>query len=86
MTSLDGWTGDTTMIRRAFKFPEFLAGIRAVSQIADAAEAANHHPDIDIRWRTIAIGLTTHDAGGVSQFDIELAHQINEIASAEGAS
>jgi 4a-hydroxytetrahydrobiopterin dehydratase len=44
----------------------------------------NHHPDIDIRWRTTHWLLTTHDAGGLTQLDIELAHGISDAARREG--
>jgi len=45
----------------------------------------DHHPDLDIRWRTVRVGLTTHDAGGVTQLDVEQAHRIAEIAARLGA-
>ena len=49
------------------------------------AEELDHHPDIDIRWRTLLFGLSTHSAGGVTQLDIELAHRIDAAATAHGA-
>jgi 4a-hydroxytetrahydrobiopterin dehydratase len=45
----------------------------------------DHHPDIDIRWRTLRLTLSTHSAGGVTQLDIELAHQVHEVLSRLGA-
>ena len=59
--------------------------LRAVDEIAVVAEAMNHHPDLDIRWRTLRVVLSTHDAGGVTQLDIEMAHRIHEIAAGHGA-
>jgi len=50
-----------------------------VTQVAFIAEAADHHPDIDIRWRKVALALTTHDAGGLTAKDFDLAAQIDEI-------
>ena len=50
-----------------------------------AAEAAGHHPDIDIRWRTVKFVLSTHDQGGLTQLDVELAHQITQAAGRVGA-
>jgi 4a-hydroxytetrahydrobiopterin dehydratase len=47
-----------------------------VTRLADRAEAANHHPDIDIRWRSVRIALTTHDAGGLTVLDFDLATEI----------
>ena len=49
------------------------------------AEEMDHHPDLDIRWRAVHVGLSTHDAGGVTQLDIEQAHRIDEIARQLGA-
>ncbi|MFN8167446.1 MAG: 4a-hydroxytetrahydrobiopterin dehydratase [Candidatus Nanopelagicales bacterium] len=85
LADLPGWHGDGEAIRRTYAFPEFLAGILAVDEIALLAEAMDHHPDLDIRWRTLHVLLTTHDAGGVTQLDIELAHQVHDAATALGA-
>ena len=80
ITALDGWEGDTAGIRRAYKAPDFLTGIRLVSAVAEAAESMNHHPDIDIRWRTVSFALSTHSAGGVTELDLELAGRIDALA------
>jgi len=48
--------------------------------VADAAEQANHHPDIDIRYNTVTMGLISHDSGGVTQRDVRMAGTINKIA------
>jgi len=77
---LPGWSGDVTGIERAVTAPSFLAGIRLVDAVADAAEAADHHPDIDIRWRTVTFRLATHSAGGVTEKDLALARRIDELA------
>ena len=86
LRKLPGWThvGDT--ITRSITYPTFLTAIEAVTGIATVAEEHDHHPDIDIRWRTLNILLTTHDAGGLSQLDIDVAHQIDAIATDLGAS
>jgi 4a-hydroxytetrahydrobiopterin dehydratase len=83
--SLPGWTGDEHALRRSLAFPDFPAAITAVDAIAVVAEDMQHHPDIDIRWRTLHLTLSTHDAGGVTQLDVELAHRIAEIAASLGA-
>lgn len=80
LTSLPGWTGSTEAITRAYAFPDFPTAITGVDRVAIEAEEMNHHPDIDIRWRTVTFGLSTHSAGGVTQLDIELAHRIRLIA------
>lgn len=80
ITALDGWEGDTGGIRRAYKAPDFMTGIRLVSVVAEAAESMNHHPDIDIRWRTVTFAVSTHSAGGVTELDLELAGRIDALA------
>jgi len=85
LAELPGWAGDGLELTRSYGFPEFLVLVRAVDEIAVVAEAMNHHPDLDIRWRTLRVLLSTHDAGGVTQLDIEMAHRIHEIATARGA-
>ncbi len=82
---LVGWTGGTDAIERTVTAPSFLAGVRVVDEVADAAEQMDHHPDIDIRWRTLTFRLSTHSEGGVTQLDIELAHRIEAAATAHGA-
>lgn len=86
LRDLPGWEGDAAALRRSYAFPDFPTAIRAVDEIAVHAEAMDHHPDLDIRWRTVHVALSTHDAGGVTQIDVELAHRIHEIATGLGAS
>ncbi len=85
LVGLIGWSGDVEAIVRRYAFPEFLTLVRGVDEIAVVAEDMNHHPDLDIRWRTLHVRLSTHDAGGVTQLDIELAHRIHEIVATLGA-
>ncbi len=54
--------------------------MKFVNKIADAAEQANHHPDIDIRYNTVTMALVSHDSGGVTQRDVRMAGIINGIA------
>ena len=82
---LPGWTRDGNTIRASYEAPAFLDGIRLVDEVAAAAESMNHHPDIDIRWRTVTFGLSTHSEGGLTQLDVELAHQIAQEAARVGA-
>lgn len=81
LADLQGWQGDTSAIRRSVDAPSFLAGIRLVDDVAAAAEEMDHHPDIDIRWRTVTFTLSSHDAGGVTDRDITLARRIDALAS-----
>jgi 4a-hydroxytetrahydrobiopterin dehydratase len=86
LDALSGWHGDGDLLERTFRYPTFPVAVSAVDQVAVVAEEMNHHPDIDIRWRSVRFGLSTHDAGGVTQLDVELAHRITEISSALGGS
>ncbi len=70
------------MIVKTFELATFPAAIQFVVALADRAEAANHHPDIDIRWRRVRIALTTHDDGGLSEKDVALAGEIEGLAGA----
>lgn len=80
LTSLNGWQRNGGAIQRVFRFPDFKAAMQFVNKIADAAEQANHHPDIDIRYNTVTMSLVSHDSGGVTQRDVRMAGTINKIA------
>lgn len=73
LTQHPGWKHEGGMLRRTYEAPTFLAGIAFVNKVAQAAEAADHHPDIDIRWRKVTLALVTHDAGGLTWRDTKLA-------------
>ena len=85
LEGLPGWRREGDALVATIEAPDFPAAIRLVVAAADEAEQMNHHPDIDIRWRTTSWLLTTHDAGGLTQLDVELAHRISAAARAEGA-
>ena len=82
---LPDWVRDGNTIRASFEAPAFLTGIALVQEVAAAAENMDHHPDIDIRWRTVGFALSTHSEGGLTQLDVELAHQISQEAARQGA-
>ncbi|MFA5883787.1 MAG: 4a-hydroxytetrahydrobiopterin dehydratase [Acidimicrobiia bacterium] len=82
LAGLPGWDREGDMIVKTFELATFPAAIDFVVAIADRAEAANHHPDIDIRWRRVRIALTTHDDGGLSEKDVALAGEIEARAGA----
>ena len=67
------------MITRTFQFPDFVAAMGFVNQVAGLAEAAGHHPDIDIRWNQVTLALTTHDVGGLTEKDFALAREIDGL-------
>jgi 4a-hydroxytetrahydrobiopterin dehydratase len=76
---LAAWKRDGDEIRKTFQLGSFPMAIAFVTQVGFLAEAAGHHPDIDIRWRKVSLALTTHDAGGLTAKDFDLAAQIDEI-------
>lgn len=81
ITSLNGWQRNGEAIQRVFRFPDFKAAMQFVNKVAEKAEQANHHPDIDIRYNTITMALVSHDSGGVTQRDVRMAETINKIAA-----
>ena len=84
LAELPGWRRDDDMIVRDFELPTFMGAIEAVREIAVLAEEADHHPDLDIRYRKLHIALTTHDDGGITRRDLELAGKIETAASRWG--
>jgi 4a-hydroxytetrahydrobiopterin dehydratase len=79
LPELDGWERADGALRRAVEFPAFLDGIDAVKRVAEQAEARDHHPDIDIRWRTVTFALVTHSEGGITEKDLQMARDIDGI-------
>ncbi|MBK5287415.1 MAG: 4a-hydroxytetrahydrobiopterin dehydratase [Acidimicrobiia bacterium] len=74
------WTREGDAIVRTVECLDFAAAIAFVVHVGFLAEAKDHHPDIDIRWRTVRLLLTTHDLGGLSEWDFELAGEIDAVA------
>ena len=79
---LPGWEREGDEIVRTFELPSFPEAIAFVGRVAERAEAANHHPDLDIRYRKVRVALSTHDEGGLTERDFALATEID--ATAEG--
>lgn len=75
------WVLEGGMIRRTFAFGDFRGAMAFVSRVADAAEAADHHPDIDIRYSKVTLSLVTHDAGGLTSRDTKLAEDADALAA-----
>lgn len=86
LEDLTGWTYADKSITATASMPTFPEAISLVDRTAVDAEEMNHHPDMDIRWRSVHFLLTTHDAGGLTQLDIELAHRISTyVTEGKGA-
>jgi len=80
LATLPSWSLESGEVVRNFEFPDFLGSIAFVNRVAELAEAAAHHPDMDIRYNKVRLALVTHDSGGITLKDIELAAKINRIS------
>lgn len=80
LRSLEGWRREGDAIRKTFVFPSFPDAISFVRRVADAAEAADHHPDIDIRYKRVTLSYWTHTEGGVTEKDLEGARAAEQCA------
>jgi 4a-hydroxytetrahydrobiopterin dehydratase len=80
LARLPGWIREGDWIVRAVRLPTFRAAIDLVDRVADVAEAADHHPDMEIVWRRVTFRLTTKASGGISEKDLAMAAQIDQLA------
>ena len=76
------WVETQGVLTRDIRTPDFLSAFRLVSALVAPAEALGHHPDLAFGWGYVRISLTTHDAGGLTELDRELAKRIDEVLSA----
>jgi len=86
LEKLPDWSradGGDPAIKATYEFTDFQAALDFVNQVGHEAEQMNHHPDIDIRWNKVTLVLSTHSEGGLTQYDIELAHRISAEAGHE---
>ncbi len=81
LATIPDWKKKGSVISRTYEFADFLAAMKFVNTVAKAAEKANHHPDIDIRWNKVTLALTTHDAGGLTENDFKLAAKADALAA-----
>ena len=73
------WTRQGDSLTTTVRLHDFAAALEFVNAVGAAAEAANHHPDIDIRWNTVRLVLSTHDSGGLTLLDLALAAAIDRL-------
>ena len=73
------WEQEKTYITRSIEFEEFMEGIDFVAVVGEIAEEAQHHPDISVKYTKVTLKLTTHDVGGVTDLDIQLAQRIDNV-------
>ncbi|RZS44376.1 pterin-4-alpha-carbinolamine dehydratase [Herbihabitans rhizosphaerae] len=80
--TLPDWERDGDAITRTVELDSFPQAIQVVNRVAEIAENNNHHPDIDIRWRTLTFRCSTHSEGGLTDLDVSLAEEIDGIVDA----
>jgi 4a-hydroxytetrahydrobiopterin dehydratase len=80
LKNLNGWKLEGEEIKKQYEFPSFPEAIKFVNMVAGLAEQADHHPDILINYRKVTLTLSTHDAGGITQKDFDLAAQAETSA------
>ena len=78
---LKGWRRDGNYITKDFRFRTFLAGIGFVDSVARLAERLEHHPDIHVVWTTVTLRVQTHDQGGITEMDVDLASEVEKALS-----
>jgi 4a-hydroxytetrahydrobiopterin dehydratase len=79
LTDLPGWSRDGEAITKTYKLRDFTSAMAFVNDVADIAESANHHPDIDIRWNRVRLTLSTHSAGRLTELDLDVADRIERV-------
>ncbi|ABA22126.1 pterin-4-alpha-carbinolamine dehydratase [Trichormus variabilis ATCC 29413] len=78
-SKLSGWTLEGSKLQTTRKFKDFIEAIAFVNKLVEPAESAGHHPDIEISYNKVKVTLTTHDAGGLTQKDFDVAATISQI-------
>jgi 4a-hydroxytetrahydrobiopterin dehydratase len=78
--ALPGWVRKGNVLAKTYSFARFGDGIQFVARVAELADSMDHHPDIDVRYTNVTFTLSTHDAGGVTQRDLDLAKGIEHTA------
>jgi len=78
---LSDWQQSQDTLQAVFATGDFATGLALVDRIGEAAEAANHHPDLTLTYPTVAVTLTSHDVGGITRRDIDMARRISELAA-----
>jgi 4a-hydroxytetrahydrobiopterin dehydratase len=85
LADLPGWDRRDDEIEKVYELASFPDAVAFVTRVGFLAEKADHHPDLDVRWRKVRVGLSTHSEGGITNRDLELAGQIESTASAPAA-
>jgi len=79
IAALPDWNLEGDRLQRTYRFKDFVEAIAFVNKLVEPAEAAGHHPDIAISYNRVTVTLTTHDAGGLTQKDFDLAATLSKL-------
>lgn len=82
--ALTGWTVRDGCLHTACETPDFASALMIVNQIGAAAEAADHHPDLELGWGRVAVSLVSHDVSGLTSRDLRMARTVSQILGGEG--
>lgn len=80
LAGIPGWSVAENALVKTFSFADFVQSMQFVNRLGIAAEAAQHHPDIDIRYSKVTVALSTHDSGGITEKDFALAQEADAVA------
>jgi 4a-hydroxytetrahydrobiopterin dehydratase len=84
LTTMHGWRYLSDAIHKEFTFRGFRGAISFVDRVAELANAAAHHPDLEVHYNRVVVSLSTHDEGGVTDKDVVLAREVDSVAGSEG--
>ena len=79
LDTLDGWEREGDAIVKQYDLGTFPGAVSFVVRVGFLAERANHHPDLDVRWKRVRVALSTHDSGGITEKDFDLAREIESV-------
>jgi 4a-hydroxytetrahydrobiopterin dehydratase len=81
LAALEGWERDGEAIRKEFDNRDFEGSVAFVNRLTPDAEQMNHHPDLEISWKTVTVTISTHSEGGLTENDFELAGKVDRAAA-----
>lgn len=85
LAGLPGWQAEGGSLHASYQAPDFATAVAVLDEVAKAADELDHHPDVDLRWRTLRFALSTHSEGGLTPLDVQLAHRITALATGAGS-
>jgi 4a-hydroxytetrahydrobiopterin dehydratase len=80
LAGMDGWSESDGAIRKRYEFPDFAAALAYANRVGEAAERANHHPDLLVTWGAVEVSWVNHAEGGITERDVEMARQSDSLA------